>query len=95
MSTVRSFLRHTVRDGRAETNPAEGIPSPKVPRPLPSTLTVDEMFNLLDRIRADDPASLRDRAILELLEHHLRKVFGKLEIALREFHLQQLEQRGE
>jgi integrase/recombinase XerC len=25
------------------------------------------MFNLLDRIRSDDPASLRDRAILELL----------------------------
>jgi integrase/recombinase XerC len=67
LSTVRSFLRYTVRDGRAETNPAEGIPSPKVPRPLPSTLTVDEMFNLLDRIRSDDPASLRDRAILELL----------------------------
>ena len=67
LSAVRSFLRHAVRDGRAEINVAEGIPTPKVPRPLPRTLTVDEMFNLLEHIQTDDPASIRDRAILELL----------------------------
>jgi integrase/recombinase XerC len=67
LSTVRSFLRHAVREGRLEVSPAESIRSPRVPRPLPRTLTVDEIFNLLERIDADDPASARDRAILELL----------------------------
>jgi integrase/recombinase XerC len=67
LSAVRSFLRHAVREGRIEASPAESVPSPRVPRPLPRTMTVDEIFNLLDRIQEDDPASLRDRAILELL----------------------------
>ncbi|MCP3980606.1 MAG: tyrosine recombinase XerC [bacterium] len=67
LSAVRSFLRFFVRDGHIEVNPAEGIPTPRVPKPLPRTLTVDEVFNLLERIAGDDPASLRDRAILELL----------------------------
>jgi integrase/recombinase XerC len=67
LSAVRSFLRHAVREGRLEVSPAESIHAPRVPRPLPHTLTVDEIFNLLERIDADDPASARDRAILELL----------------------------
>jgi integrase/recombinase XerC len=67
LSTVRSFLRHGVREGRIETSPAAGVPTPKLPRHLPRDLTVDEMFNLLDRIQGTDPVSLRDRAILEFL----------------------------
>lgn len=67
LSAVRSFLTHAVRDGRIESSPAESISSPKVPRPLPKTMTVDEIFNLLDRIQGDDLAGLRDRSILELL----------------------------
>ncbi len=67
LSAVRSFLRHAVRNGQIAVSPAQRVPTPRVPRPLPNTLTVDEMFNLLDRIQEDDPASLRDRAILELL----------------------------
>lgn len=67
LSAVRSFLNRAVRDGWVETSPADSVPTPRVPRPLPRTLTVDEMFNLLDHINEDDPASLRDRAMLELL----------------------------
>jgi len=67
LSAVRSFLAHAVRDGRMESSPAESISSPKVPRPLPQTMTVDEIFNLLDGIEGDDLAALRDRSILELL----------------------------
>ena len=67
LSTVRSFLKHASREGRIETSPAASIPTPRVARKLPATLTVDEMFNLLDRIEEADPISRRDRAILELL----------------------------
>ncbi len=67
LSAVRSFLRHAARGGRIERNPAEGVPSPKQPKRLPRDLTVDEMFALLDRIAGQDPASRRDRAVLEFL----------------------------
>jgi len=67
LSAVRSFLRHAVRDGQVEANPAEAIASPRVGRHLPRTMTVDEIFNLLERIQGDDPISRRDRALLELL----------------------------
>jgi integrase/recombinase XerC len=67
LSAVRSFLRHAVREGRIEHSPAEGVPTPRVPRPLPSTLTVDEVFNLLEAIEDEGPAATRDRAILEVL----------------------------
>jgi len=67
LSAVRSFLRHAVRDGVIEGSPAEGLPTPRVPKPLPRDLTVDEVFNLLDHIVDDGLAGARDRALLELL----------------------------
>lgn len=67
LATVRSFLKHAVRDGRIEVNPAAGVSAPRVPRRLPRDLSVDEVFALLDRIESVDSAGLRDRAILELL----------------------------
>ena len=67
LSAVRSFLKHAVRMGTIETSPAAGIPTPKRPKLLPKNLTVDETFALLDGIGGDEPADLRDRALLELL----------------------------
>ena len=67
LSSVRSFLRHAVRDGRVDLNVAEGVPTPRAPKPLPRTLTVDEAFALLEAIGGNDTGSMRDRAILELL----------------------------
>jgi integrase/recombinase XerC len=67
LSAVRSFLKHAVRVGEIDASPAEGIPTPRRPKLLPKNLTVDEAFTLLDGIAGDDPAALRDRALLELL----------------------------
>ncbi len=67
LSTVRSFLNYAVRVGTLSANPAATVASPRVPRSLPRNMTVDEMFGLLDRMEGDEVATLRDRAILELL----------------------------
>jgi len=67
LSAVRSLLNHAVFEGRIETNPAASVPGPKLPRKLPRDLSVDETFNLLDHIEGDDTASVRDRALLELI----------------------------
>ena len=49
LSAVRSFLKHAAREGRIESSPAARVPTPRVPKKLPRELTVDEVFNLLDR----------------------------------------------
>ena len=49
-------------------NPTSDIETLKVPRKLPKALTISEVASLIDSAhRPDDPISLRDRAVLELL----------------------------
>ncbi len=67
LSAVRSFLKHAVRDGHMDASPAENVPTPRVAKPLPRDMTVDEVFNLLDAIQQEDAGAIRDRAMLELL----------------------------
>ncbi len=66
LSAYRSFYRWLAREGEAPTNPAIGVRSPKAPRKLPRVLDVDEVGALLD-FPVNDPESVRDRALLELL----------------------------
>ncbi len=67
LSSLRSLFNYLCRHGRAESNPAQGIPAPKAARKLPQTLSVDEMDRLL-AIRDENPWLLaRDRAMMELL----------------------------
>ncbi len=66
LSACRGLYRYLAREGKAQTNPALGVRSPKTPRKLPQVLDVDEMSALLD-FPADDPEAIRDRALFELL----------------------------
>ena len=66
LSGVRSFMNYLIREGLLTQNPGAGISAPKAPRQLPNTLDVDQMARLLD-IKGDDPITIRDRAIMELL----------------------------
>jgi integrase/recombinase XerC len=75
ISTLRSFYKYLVREQVIPFNPAKGVSTPKVEKTLPSTLTVDEAFRLVESPRTISKKSsegskekgLRDRAILELL----------------------------
>lgn len=67
LSAIRSFYRWLLREGHAQVNPADGIRAPKAPRKLPNVLDVDEMKALLDHAGDDSPASVRDKAMFELL----------------------------
>lgn len=66
LSGARSFLKYLIREGRLEHNPGVGVSAPRAPRRLPGTLDVDQVSRLLE-IRGDDPVTVRDRAMLELL----------------------------
>jgi integrase/recombinase XerC len=48
ISTLRSFFKYLVREKLATSNPAKSVSTPKVEKPLPTTLTVDEAFRLME-----------------------------------------------
>ena len=66
LSGIRSFMNHLLRENLIKNNPSDGIKTPKAPRKLPDVLDVDQINQLLN-ITKEDPISLRDKAILELL----------------------------
>lgn len=67
LSAWRGWFRWLVRHRGFVANPALGIRAPKAGRPLPKALTVEAAQKLLGGAGAADPASLRDRAMFELL----------------------------
>jgi integrase/recombinase XerD len=67
LSAVRTFHRFAVREGLTDDDPTAGVVRPRLPRALPHPLTVDEVAAIVEAPRTDEPAGLRDRAILELL----------------------------
>lgn len=67
LSTLRSFFKYLVRNGVIESNPAEGILTPKRDKTLPVYLPIDAVFRLLDSIEADSTLAARNRAIFETL----------------------------
>ena len=67
LSSLRTFFRWGLREGRMRDNPAEGIRAPKTGRRLPKALDVDQINTLLDSKSASDPLQLRDQAIMEMI----------------------------
>jgi len=66
LASLRTFFRYLCREGILERNPAAAILSPRLERRIPGHLDEGEAAALLDVPGADD-ASLRARALLELL----------------------------
>lgn len=65
---VRGFHRFLALEGATGTDPASGVAPPKVPKRLPKAISITEIENLLSAASVGDtPASLRDRAMLEIL----------------------------
>ncbi len=64
ISTLRSFFKYLVREQLIASNPAKSVSAPKSEKVLPTALTVDEAFRLME---SPDCDRTRDRAILELL----------------------------
>lgn len=67
LSAVRTFFSFLVSLGEVRANPASGLSGPRRSMRLPEFLPVDEMAGFLSSLPTEDPASKRDRAILELL----------------------------
>lgn len=67
LSALRTFFRFMLREKIVSANPVLSIAMPKQDQHMPSFLTVDEVFSLLETPDDNDTFAARDRAILELL----------------------------
>ena len=67
VSTIRSFHQFLADHGHSSSNPARELSTPRPSSRLPKALAVETVSALLESVSGDDAASLRDRALLELL----------------------------
>lgn len=67
LSCLRQFYQHALREGWVKQDPSALIDAPKLGRPLPKSLTEQEVESLLDAPDIDNAEGFRDRAMLEVL----------------------------
>ena len=67
VACLRSYHRHLRRQGIIVDDPTVHLKAPRQSRKLPHVLSRDEVTRLLSQPRGEDPAALRDRALLELM----------------------------
>jgi integrase/recombinase XerC len=66
LSAIRGFLKHAKKAQWIKASPAALLDSPKRPKPLPRSVSVDEAFALCEAPH-DEKTKLRDAAVIELL----------------------------
>jgi integrase/recombinase XerD len=64
---VRGLHKFALLEGLIEVDPARQVKPPSLPRRLPKALPVVDVLRLLDTVPVDQPRSVRDKALLELL----------------------------
>ena len=55
LASLRSFFKFCVREGMLKENPARLVPTPKLPKRIPSVLSAEEMNGFLNQLGADRP----------------------------------------
>jgi integrase/recombinase XerD len=67
ISSIRGFMGFLVDEGLLDADPAADLVAPKQPARLPKALTIEQVERLLAATDGDEPAALRDKALIELL----------------------------
>ncbi len=67
VSSLRRFYRYLIREKLLDADPTALIEAPKLGRPLPKSLTEEQVVQLLQAPDINKPRGLRDRAMLETL----------------------------
>ncbi|MYH70096.1 MAG: site-specific tyrosine recombinase XerD, partial [Gammaproteobacteria bacterium] len=67
LSSLRRFFQYLAREGRIGHDPCARIAAPRIGRPLPKSLTEEEVESLLGAPDTTTAVGQRDRAMLEVL----------------------------
>jgi len=84
---IKVFFRYLVSEGLLEKDITAVMESPRLWKVLPDTLSVREVDALLTAVAGDDPRSVRDRAMMELLYASGLRVSELTGLSLEELHL--------
>lgn len=57
LAALRSFFKYCVREGHLKENPARLVPTPKLPKRIPSVLSAEEMNGFLNDLGGTGPAT--------------------------------------
>jgi integrase/recombinase XerC len=68
LASLRSFFKYCVREGLVKDSPARLVPTPKLPKRIPSVLSAEEMNGFLDQL-AGIAASTRTGSHLTRTRH--------------------------
>ncbi|GAB4122479.1 MAG: site-specific tyrosine recombinase XerD [Sideroxydans sp.] len=67
LSSLKRLYRYLLRQNRILLDPTLQVEAPKLPRPLPKSLTEEDVERLLNAPDVQTPLGLRDRTMLEVL----------------------------
>ena len=67
LSSLRRFYHYLLREGLITEDPTATLEAPKLGRPLPKSLSEEQVELLLNAPEPETPLGLRDRAMLETL----------------------------
>jgi integrase/recombinase XerC len=57
LAALRSFFKYCVREGMLKENPARLVPTPKLPKRIPSVLSAEEMNDFLNELAGMGPGA--------------------------------------
>ncbi len=67
LSAWRGYYQWLAQQRRIDHDPLSGVKAPRAGRPLPKALAVDDAVQLADSVQGAEPATVRDRCLIELL----------------------------
>src|SRR5215831_8983171 len=84
LASLRSFFKFCVREGMIKENPARLVPTPKLPKRIPSVLSAEEMNGFLNQLALDPTPPQPKRATVKARrEEHRRRFPGEEALLLR------------
>ena len=92
LSALRSFYDWMIKCDLVSANPARSVLNPKLGQHLPKNIDIDEINQLLN-IEYNDPLSVRDRAMLEVMYGSGLRLSELVNLNCRELNLQDGEVR--
>lgn len=89
LSAFRAFYNFLIEKQVRVDNPVTPLARPKLPKPLPDSLSETDVEALLDAPNADDPIECRDKAMLEVLYATGLRVSELISLCVDQVNIQQ------
>ncbi len=89
LSCLRGFYRHWVRENLIQEDPTALVENPKLGRPLPKSLTEEDVEKLLAAPDISTALGLRDRTMLEVIYASGLRVSELVSLSLHQVNLRQ------